>query len=234
MGIFDKLTGNNGQSSTQGPAVTSDSPPPPATGNVTVKSADVHVRLGFLRKVYSMLTINLLITIGLSLIFAYVDPIREYVVANNWIIFVAIGVTLVTLLALVCIRIKFPANLVLLYIFVGAFSTVIASIVAIYFEAGMGGVVLKAFIATAAVFLTITAYVGITKKDFSFLYGFLWAGLVVLIVLSLITFLLGLTGNYNKWLSFGVSVLGYVTMLSIFCFLIVSLFKFHPISNLLN
>jgi len=51
-----------------------------------------------------------------------------------------------------------------------------------YFEMGMGKVVLQALMLTASVFIALTSYVMVTKKDFSFLGGGLFAALLVLIV----------------------------------------------------
>lgn len=98
-----------------------------------------------------------------------------------------------------------------MYCFVIAFSVAIGVIVARYFEQGAGIIVLQAFSATAAVFLAITAYVFITKKDFSFLYGFLSAALLVLIALAIANFALGwVIGSRTPWFTFGISVFGYV------------------------
>lgn len=49
-----------------------------------------------------------------------------------------------------------------------------------------GSTVMAAMGSTAAVFLTLSAYVMITKKDFSFMGGFLMAGMVIVIVAMLV------------------------------------------------
>jgi len=45
--------------------------------------------------------------------------------------------------------------------------------------------VLQAFVTTAVAFASLTAYTFISKRDFSFLKGFVWTGLVAMIVLGL-------------------------------------------------
>lgn len=45
--------------------------------------------------------------------------------------------------------------------------------------------VAQAFLTTAAAFVGLTAYVFISRKDFSFLKGFVWTGLIAMIVLGL-------------------------------------------------
>ncbi len=57
-----------------------------------------------------------------------------------------------------------------------------------------GDVVAMAFGSTAAIFLGLTGYVMVTKKDFSFMGGFLMAGLIVVIVAMLALLLAGLFG----------------------------------------
>lgn len=200
-------------------AAASAAPPPPATANVTVKTADVSVRLGFLRKVYTLLTFNLLITIGISCILTFVLPVREFIRDHQWIVWAAIGVAFAALITLACVRVKYPVNLILMYIFVISFSVMIGAIVARYYESGYGIIVLQAFFVTAAVFFTITAYVAITKKDFSFLYGFLGAALVVLIGLILMNFVLTWkNGKLSRGFTFAISLLGYVSSSPFFCF----------------
>jgi FtsH-binding integral membrane protein len=84
----------------------------------------------------------------------------------------------------------------------------ISCIVARYFAAGAGVIVLEAFALTALVFVTITAYIMISKKDFSFLGGFLFAALIILFVASIANFVFGFVGVRNKVVTFAISVLG--------------------------
>merc|ERR1712159_986281 len=53
-----------------------------------------------------------------------------------------------------------------------------------YQASGQGIIVLQALLLTAAVFLSLTTYVHVTKKDFSWMGGALFAGLMILIVWS--------------------------------------------------
>lgn len=185
--------------------------PPPASAPVTVQTASVDVRLAFIRKVYVLLFINFAITIGVSCAFTFIDSVRSFIVQRTYLIWISIAVAIVALLFLACVPLKFPLNLIVMYIFVLSFSAMIGVIVARYYDAGWGGIVLQAFIATAAVFFSVTAFVFVTKIDFSFLRYFLFAGLVVLVVLSLFSFLVPFPRNgRSRWFVFGISVLGYV------------------------
>ncbi|MDX8402831.1 MAG: Bax inhibitor-1/YccA family protein [Mariprofundaceae bacterium] len=52
-------------------------------------------------------------------------------------------------------------------------------------SAKSGMLVTQAFMTTAVTFVALTGYVFYSRKDFSFLKGFVWTGLVAMIVLSL-------------------------------------------------
>lgn len=203
MGIFDRFTGGGGASADA---------PMPATAGTTVKTAPVDVRLGFLRKVYILLTINFAITIGISCIFAFIDPVREYILRNSWTVWASIGVVLVSFIVISCFRPPFPFDVIAMYFFVLALSAMVGAIVARYYDAGAGIIVLKAFISTAAIFLTITAYIAVTKKDFNFLYGFLSAGLIALLIIALLTFAFSWVGRVSRLWSFLISVFGALLM----------------------
>ena len=179
-----------------------------------VGTASTSVRLGFLRKVYAILTLCFAVKVGIACTMSLVVPVRSYVVRNPYFLWVGLGVGFVSFLVLACVRPKRPWDSVVLCLFVLGFSFMVGTICAIYFEVGWGGAVLQAFIATAAIFLVITAYVLITKKDFSYLGGFLAAALMTLIVISICTFVLRLVtrGRFSRWLYFAVSIFGALLM----------------------
>jgi len=180
------------------------------SGDVTLGTADTKVRLGFLRKVYGMLTFCLAVTVGVACAFSFIDPVRNYVVTHPWLLYIGLAVGLVSYCALVCFRPKKPWNALMLALFVAGFSLMIGVICASYFAAGWGKVVIQAFVATVCIFVSLTAYVLITKKDFSYLGGFLLAAVIALIVLSILTFVTSLFVGQGtrRFLYFGVSVLG--------------------------
>jgi modulator of FtsH protease len=71
------------------------------------------------------------------------------------------------------------AGLFWVFVFTGLFGGSLGYIVNMYVAAGAGGLVAQALGATAVVFVTLSAYALISKKDFSFMGGFLTVGLVV-------------------------------------------------------
>lgn len=71
------------------------------------------------------------------------------------------------------------AGLFWIFVFTGLFGGSLGPLVDAYIAAGAGHLVGQALGATAVVFFTLSAYAIISKKDFSFLGGFLVVGLVV-------------------------------------------------------
>jgi protein lifeguard len=178
----------------------------------TVATSEATVRQGFIRKVYSVLTLQFLLTVGMCGAAAYIIPIRNFVVDHSWLVYVGVGVALGCLIALYCFKTRYPFNVALLCLFTVSYGMMIAVIVARYFAVGAGKIVLEAAVLTAAVFLTLTAVAFITKKDFSFMGGFLGAAFIILIVASIANFALGFTGARNKWFTFAISCLGALVM----------------------
>jgi len=66
--------------------------------------------------------------------------------------------------------------------------------------------VAQAFLTTAITFVSLTAYVFISRKDFSFMKGFLWMGLIGMIVLGLSNYFFFESGTMQLAIS-GMSVL---------------------------
>ncbi len=216
MATFDsKMAGvAMGSASGTSPSDTYDPEGGANNAGMTVGTCESAVRLGFLRKVYSILTLNLLVTVVVACFFSLVPSIRKFVMNNPWLMWLGIALGIGSFLALACIKVKPPFNIVLLCLFVAGFSLMIGVTCAAYFEAGWGGVVLQAFVATFAIFGAITAYCYTTKKDFSFLGGFLLAGAVALITLTLLTFVTSLFASRkaSRAMYFGVSLLGALLM----------------------
>ena len=83
-----------------------------------VLGAAKHVRMGFLRKVYSLLGMQLVLTTIIAGVCMGVPQIKEFVHANPWILLLAFVLSL-TLLVLCSIkRRESPLNLILLAAFV--------------------------------------------------------------------------------------------------------------------
>jgi modulator of FtsH protease len=71
------------------------------------------------------------------------------------------------------------SGLAWVFVFTGLIGGAIGPVISMYVAAGAGGLVAQALGATAVVFFTLSGYALVSKKDFSFLGGFLMVGLVV-------------------------------------------------------
>ena len=73
-----------------------------------------------------------------------------------------------------------------------------------------GVLVAQAFMTTAVSFVALTGYVFYSRKDFSFLKGFIWTGLIAMIVLGLSNYFFfeSLVSCFNIWPKTGIFIFG--------------------------
>ncbi|EZA59874.1 hypothetical protein DMN91_001335 [Ooceraea biroi] len=147
-----------------------------------VHNADINIRMGFLRKVYGLLSIQLLMTVVVGAVFMMSSTVKLYVQNNPWTIGLAFFMTMGILVGLLIKRRDHPANLVLLCAFTLVQAYTVGVVVSMYDTA----LVLEALFITLTVLLGLTAYTFQTKRDFSFLGFGLFIGLWCLLIGGLI------------------------------------------------
>lgn len=145
-----------------------------------VATASVHIRMDFLRKVYTILSLQIIITTAVSALFMLCNPIKIFVHESPALVLISAIGSLILLLALAVYRHQHPVNLYLLFGFTLLESLSVATAVSFYEYT----IVLQAFVLTSAVFLGLTAYTFQSKRDFSKLGASLFAGLWILIIAS--------------------------------------------------
>ncbi|XP_004429432.1 PREDICTED: protein lifeguard 4 [Ceratotherium simum simum] len=128
-----------------------------------VASASVYIRMAFLRKVYSILSVQVLLTTVTSALFLYFESIRTFVHESPALILVVTFGSFGMILALTLNRHKHPLNLYLLFGFTLLEALTVAFVVTFYDV----HIVLQAFLLTTAVFLGLTVYTLQSKRDFS-------------------------------------------------------------------
>lgn len=172
----------------------------------SVATASPLVRLAFLRKVYTILAFQLLITSAISGLFMFIAPLRHFVLAASGVLLiVSMIATFGSLFALMAKKDSYPLNMHLLGVFTVAESMLVGSVCAQYAQSGLSYLVLEALVITLAIFSGITLYAFVSKKDFSFMGGALFAALLALIGCSFINLILGVTGNKSPALAFLIS-----------------------------
>ncbi|KAM3955858.1 glutamate [NMDA] receptor-associated protein 1 isoform 2-T2 [Aphomia sociella] len=143
------------------------------------------IRRAFIRKVYSILMCQLLVTMGFIALFIFHQPTKLWVHRNPGMFWVAFAVTFVTLIVMACcgdVRRKSPMNFIFLGIFTLAQSFLLGVASSVYDV----DAVLMAVGITAAVCLALTLFALQTKWDFTVMGGILLCATVVLLIFGLV------------------------------------------------
>jgi len=149
--------------------------------------SDKAVRRMFMKKVYGILSVQLAITVAFITFFIfYIAPAnRWFVQENQWLLFTCLGITILVLFPMVCVRtlrVSFPINFILLGVFTVAESICMGMVSMMYHT---DAVILAAGVTALIVFfLTIFAFQ--TRIDFTMCRGIMGCVLFVFIICGLI------------------------------------------------
>merc|ERR1712241_95303 len=148
-----------------------------------------------IKKVYGILSIQLLVTCGIIAIFIFPQggTINRYVKENQWVYLTSFAVSIPLIIALACcegVRRKSPLNIILLGLFTLC-------------EGFMLGT-LSAFYQPDAVILGLTLFSFQTKWDFTACGGMLCGCLVILMVAGIAMMFM----PYNKYVAIGYASAG--------------------------
>ncbi|KAI9719563.1 MAG: hypothetical protein M1812_003334 [Candelaria pacifica] len=141
----------------------------------SVAEATMPIRMQFVRKVYSILTVQLLATAVLSSVSFWSNSYKTWIQGHQWMMWVslfgAIGFMLLTFWK----RKSYPTNLVFLSGFTALEAYSISVIVSFY----NSKIVIEALLITLGIFVALTVFACQTKYDFTswmpYLFGGLWA-----------------------------------------------------------
>lgn len=146
---------------------------------------DSEMRWAFLRKVYSILSMQLLLTVIVSATVVFYSPATLFLVKTPGLLLGISIVPFILLCPLYAYHQKHPVNLALL----GLFTVVLSLTIGISCAYTKGRIVLEALILTAAVVFSLTGYTfwaAKKGKDFSFLGPILFSSLIVIILFGFI------------------------------------------------
>jgi len=153
-------------------------------GGLTNSFSEKSVRLGFIRKVYSILSVQLVITMAIIGIFT-LDSVKRYSADNPYLWIMAMVIMFVSLITLACcegVRRKTPHNFIFLGLFTLAEGFMLGTVTARY----RADEVLMAVGVCAAIVLALTIFAFQTKIDFTAMGGVLIAVLVCFVLFGLI------------------------------------------------
>eukprot|EP01083_Nonionella_stella_P164097 542116_1 len=145
----------------------------------------------FLRKVYLILLSQLTLTTFVSCVCMYVEFVRVFCLQNIWLFWFGIILSFVFLIAMFWKHDTYPTNIYLLFGFTLVESYIIGVVCAIYVAVGQQTAVLQAFLLTIVITVSLTVFTIQSSINFSFLRGFLFAMLWVLIAFFIINMIFG-------------------------------------------
>lgn len=179
---------------------------------------ETNIRNQFIKKVYSILTVQLLWTAAICAFFMFYQPLREATIlfvnhhALLWQVMIFVSL-LGSICALMMKKNEYPTNYKIMFVFISVMACNIAVPCAFYYAAGKGLAIAQAVLVTGVIFLTLTAYAHFSKTDFSFIGGFLMCVLMCNIIFGLIAILSGSSMMVFMYHVFGVLVFcGFILM----------------------
>lgn len=153
------------------------------------------VRLGFIRKVYGILSAQLLLT-SLFVTLTFSDSVAKFFQQSIGIFWGCLGMSLAMGITLICCKSvarKVPTNYIILGIWTFCESWMVATCASFYDPT----TVFIAASLTAAVTCALTVYACTTKTDFTFCGGMLFAGTCLMFFLGIFFLIFGM-GDYNS------------------------------------
>mmetsp|Transcript_51713 Transcript_51713/g.122512 ORF Transcript_51713/g.122512 Transcript_51713/m.122512 type:complete len:257 (+) Transcript_51713:61-831(+) len=165
---------------------------------------EADAKRGFLTKVYSILSVQLLFTVVCCAVCMYVEPVAGFMAHQGMPVFwFAFAGTIGSIIGLYFYKTSHPTNLQLLAAFTLFESMLVGTICAQYQAKGvecaaeglacanLGHLIWIAWGITFVIFASLTAFVVFSKIDFSFMGMFLFAGSIIMMGWALISMLFG-------------------------------------------
>eukprot|EP01006_Ploeotia_vitrea_P021846 TRINITY_DN54258_c0_g1_i2.p2 TRINITY_DN54258_c0_g1~~TRINITY_DN54258_c0_g1_i2.p2 ORF type:complete len:261 (+),score=130.39 TRINITY_DN54258_c0_g1_i2:13-795(+) len=172
----------------------------------TVAKANLQVRLGFIRKVYGIVTLQLLLSLVAVGIGLFNDTVKAYVQTHENFLYAIMGVTFGLMLVMTCfsgLMRSFPINVILLFFFTAFMSILLMAVTSFYDTR----IVYQALIVTAFISIGLTAYTFQSDRDFSQMGTYLFVFLMVLVIGGVIRIFLPTTPVLDTvWACFGALV----------------------------
>ncbi|EQL31726.1 hypothetical protein BDFG_05956 [Blastomyces dermatitidis ATCC 26199] len=153
----------------------------------SVAEATLPIRMQFIRKVYFILTVQLLFTTILSSVSFFSDSYRTWIQSHSWLMLVLVVSALVFMGLTYWKRKSYPTNL----IFLSGFTLLEAyaiSVVTSFYDAR---IVIQALILTLGIFVALTLFACQTKYDFTSWIPYLFGGLWFLILFGFMAAFMG-------------------------------------------
>lgn len=140
----------------------------------SVSGSHLTVRQAFVRKVYSILGLQLLLTVGMGAFISMNASVRNWALSNQWLFWVSLFGSFALLIGTYVCQRSYPKNLIFLFGFTLCESYMVGLLTSLYDTR----IVLEALVITVTVFLGLSLFAVQTKYDFTgwggYLGGLLW------------------------------------------------------------
>ncbi|XP_034254206.1 protein lifeguard 4-like [Thrips palmi] len=164
-----------------------------------VVNASQKIRMGFIRKVYCLLSMQLIISVIIGAVCMFEPHVKGFIKTNDWLVSMSFIASIVILIALHIKRRETPTNLILLAAFTVVQAYTIGVLVSFYDQS----LVLTALGLTFAVVFGLTLFTFQTKRDFTSMGSGLFAASCVLLLGLFVNMVLG-----NSMFDFALSIGG--------------------------
>ncbi|PGH04930.1 hypothetical protein GX51_03226 [Blastomyces parvus] len=153
----------------------------------SVAEATLPIRMQFIRKVYAILTVQLLFTTILSSVSFFSDSYRIWIQSHSWLMLVSVISALVFMGLTYWKRKSYPTNL----IFLSGFTLLEAYAISVATSFYDARIVIQALILTLGIFVALTLFACQTKYDFTSWIPYLFGGLWFLILFGFMAAFMG-------------------------------------------
>jgi FtsH-binding integral membrane protein len=151
--------------------------------------SDASIRQGFIRKVYGILMVQLLVTTGFIALFLFYEPIGLWTRTNPGFFYAVLILSLVMMIALTCceaVRRNSPTNMICLMIFTAAEGFLLGTATSTF----RADSVLFAIGITTVICLALTLFSFQTKIDFTGMGTYLFVAVIVLFIFGIVAMFL--------------------------------------------
>ncbi|EDV59609.2 protein lifeguard 1 isoform X1 [Drosophila erecta] len=148
---------------------------------------DPTIRMGFVRKVFGILLVQLLFTLAVVAIFVYHQPTKEFIQENFLLVLVAFIVNIIVVITMFYVqdvRRKHPVNLICLTLYTFTMSVLLGTLSSLMDS----NVVISAVAITTVLVIALSIYAVQTKYDYTAERGVILTFVIILLVLSVCEF----------------------------------------------
>lgn len=165
-------------------------------GSTALDLASANIRIGFVRKVYGLLSVQLLLTVLIATPFQFMNSVQLQ--SQTWLLGLSMVMTIMVVCAVACCKDMartYPYNYIILFTFT-VFEAILVGFVSASYT--WQSVILCAGL-TAVIFLGLTIFAFKTKTDFTGFGPMLFGALLSLVTWGCMIFVLAACGVSIDW-----------------------------------